>query len=64
MAQAGDGLGLTLQAFPQLGAPGQVGRQDLDGDRAPEARVLGAVHLAHTPGSDGAEDLVGAELRA
>ena len=36
-----------------------LGRQDLDGDFAPEARVARGVHLAHAAGADERDDLVG-----
>ncbi len=36
-------------------------RQDLDRDRAIEPRVLRLVDLAHSPGADWREDLVGTE---
>ncbi len=36
-------------------------RQDLDRNHTVEPRVLGLVHLAHSTGSYGSKDLVGAE---
>ena len=40
------------------------GRQDLDRDLAAQARVAGAVDLAHAARAEGGEDLVGPEAGA
>jgi len=61
MIQAADGLGLALEPFLEVGAGGGALGQDLDGDRAFQARVAGAVDLAHASGADLGLDLVGAE---
>ena len=42
---------LALEPGPRLLGDRQVRRQDLDGDLAIEARVAGAVDLAHAPGA-------------
>ena len=42
------------QAFPR----------NLDGHVAPQSRIVGAVHLAHSPGADGRENLVGTQFLA
>ena len=38
--------------------------RDLDGGVARQARVFGAIHLAHPPGADRADDLVDPKFRA
>ena len=38
-----------------------IGGQHLDGDVAAEPWIAGAIDLAHAPGANKAEDLVGAE---
>ena len=48
-----DRLRLALEPLAQLRRGGHVRRQDLDGDVAPQARVLRAVNLAHAPGARG-----------
>ena len=58
------GFRLLLEAAQAVRILREGGGQHLDRDLAPEARVLGAVHLAHSPGADLAEDFVGTELRA
>ena len=41
VVQRGDRAGLALEAFADVGIAGERGREDLDGDRAIEARVAG-----------------------
>ena len=38
--------------------------RDLDGDVAPQARIVGAIHFAHSAGADGREDFVRPEFVA
>ena len=61
MVQAGDDLGFALEAFPT----GRIGREvfgkRLDGYGAVQARIDGAIHLAHAAGGDEGLDLVGAK---
>ena len=64
VGERGEGARLALEARPALGIAGQAGRQHLDRDGAVETGVPGAVHLAHPPGADGAEDLVRPEPRS
>src|SRR4051794_15216585 len=54
MIQRGDCPGLTLKAFRKsfFGS--------LDGNGSIETRIAGFVHFAHTAGSDGVQNLVGA----
>ena len=63
VAQAREDAGLGAEALEAL-AVLCVRGQDLDGDGAVEARVAGAVHLAHASRSEGRNDLVRAEARA
>jgi hypothetical protein len=51
--------GLALEALAPVGLIGGIGRQDLDGDRAPDARVDRAIDLAHTAPTEERDDLVG-----
>ncbi len=62
--EGGDGAGLVLEAAPALGIGGRVLGEDLEGDVALETGVAGAVNLAHPPGPEGAQDLVGTETAA
>ena len=52
------GAGLVLEAVAARRVGGDARRQHLDRHRAPEARIAGAVHLAHPPGPQAPEDLV------
>ena len=61
MRQRGDGLRLALESGEAFGIGGDRSRQDLDRDVAIEARVAGAIHLAHTAGAERLQDLVAAE---
>ena len=63
-AQGGEGPGFALEPLPQLGISADVFGQDLDGDRAVEARVAGCVDFAHAPCTDGGLDFIGAEAGA
>ena len=58
MVQRRQRLRLALEAPQQLVGVGQLLGQDLDRYLALEARVPGAVDLAHPPGAEWAEDLV------
>src|SRR5262245_15164452 len=61
MIQRSQQLSFTTEAGESLGVAGDLGRQHLDRDVAPEARVSRAVDLAPAPRPEGREDLVGAE---
>jgi hypothetical protein len=56
-----DRLRFPLEAQPRLGGRGLRARQHLDRHRAIQARVAGLVDLAHSPGAQRREDLVGPE---
>src|SRR5262249_36607602 len=62
--QAGDGPGSAFEAVAQARVLGQVLGQDLDRDRAVEARVLRTVHLAHAASAETRQHFVRPELRA
>jgi hypothetical protein len=64
VTQAGNGLRFALEAGTAVGIGTGLGWKDLDGNRAVEAGVAGAVHLAHAAGADEGIDLVGTEARA
>ena len=63
IVEGGDGARLAFEARTQVGvgAASDVRRDDLEGDGATEAHVAGAIHLAHAPGSEVAEDFVRAD---
>ena len=52
---------LLLEARQPFRIRRELGRQDFDGDVAPEPRVFGEIHLAHTTRTELVEDLVGSE---
>ena len=60
--EGGNRLGLALEALAPQRVGGHVGRQHLDRHLAPQTRVLGQVHLAHTARTERLADGVGAEL--
>ena len=62
MVQGGGGARLAVEAVQQLGVRART--QDLDGHGPAQAGVARAVHLAHGPGSEAADHLVGADARA
>ena len=64
MVQRGGGLRLALEAGPVLLIVGDPLGQEFQRDLASEAGVLGRVHLAHPPGAEGSEELVGPQLAA
>ncbi len=47
MLQRGDGFGFPLHALFQFRVRRKMRGQNLDGNRALQPRVLGAIHLAH-----------------
>jgi hypothetical protein len=56
--------GLELEAAEPLGIGGQTRGEGLDGDLAAEPGITSAMHLAHAPRANQAEDLIGPEHRA
>ena len=61
MAQRRDRTGLPRKPRAEGRVAGQMPGQDLDRDHAVEARVAGAVDLAHPAGAQRREDFVGTE---
>src|SRR2546425_10336726 len=59
-----DRFGLPLQALLQRRIGGKAGKQNLDGNRAVEPRVVGAIDFAHAAGAERSSDLVRAEIFA
>ena len=59
-----DRFGLPLQALLQSRIGGKAGKQNLDGNRAVEPRVVGAIDFAHAAGAERSSDLVRAEFVA
>src|SRR5579864_1099920 len=64
MAQLGDGTSLAPEALQSVGTLGEMRGKNLDGDRAIEAGIGGAIDFAHTAGSDLRDDFVRAEFGA
>jgi hypothetical protein len=63
MVQRGRGSRFLLEALQPITVARERRRQNLDGDVAVEARIAGAIHLAHSAGADGVEDLIGSDAR-
>jgi len=61
VAERGEEACLTLETSEAVRVAGEAIGQDLDGDVAAQARVACAIHLAHFPGADSAEELVGSQ---
>ena len=53
-----------LEAAQALGVGGEGGGQNLDGDVASEARIAGAIDLAHAACADERDDFVGTDVYA
>ena len=64
MLQARQGDGFTLETSGAFGIPGDLGRENLDGDLAAEMRVPGPEHLTHAPFADLGQDLIVGEFLA
>jgi len=63
MRERGDGLRLTLETRAPIRIARKPDGQDLDGDITLQSRIARAIHLAHTTGADGRDDLVGTDAR-
>ena len=59
MIERRDRARLALEPVAHLGVVGEMRREDLHRDVAPEPRVLRPVDLAHAAGTERADDLVG-----
>ena len=64
MRERRDSLGFALEAGERRGVGGEVVGQHLDRHVPTQARVAGAVDLAHSTCPEQGEDLVGAEPAA
>ena len=62
MIERGEEAGFAREARPALGVSGEVGRQDLDRDVAPELAVARAIDLTHAASTERRDDRVRAEL--
>lgn len=58
MIESGQGLRLATEALETLGVGGQLGRQHLESDFAPQLGVDGAENLAHPAGAELFDDLI------
>ena len=58
VGQAAGRLGLPPEPGQEVGIPGQVRAQQLDGHRAPQPSVVAAVYLGHPTATDELADLV------
>ena len=63
MVQRGEHF-LALEPREAIGVTRHRGRQDLDGDRALQVRVGGAIHLSHSAGTNLGGDLIGTDAGA
>jgi hypothetical protein len=61
MIQRGERAGFALEALQALRVAGDVVGQYLEGDVASELRVVGAIDLAHAPGTERGKDFVGTQ---
>ena len=64
VVEGGQDLRLPLEAGEPVGVGGEGRGEELQRDVAPEPRVGRAPHLAHAPGAEGGEDLVGSQSTA
>ena len=64
VAQCRHGARFLFEAAEPLGVRTKSSGQDLDGDVAAEARIVGSIHLTHAAGAEQRHDFVGAEARA
>ena len=62
MVERRDRARLAVEPMEAVGVVRRRVGEQLQGDLAPQARVAGAVDLAHAALSERSEDLVGAEL--
>ena len=64
MVEGAGGPRLQLESAQPVGVGGDVLRQHLDRDVAPEPGVARAIDLAHPSRPEGGDDLVGADAGA
>ena len=58
MVERGDSLGLALEPGLELGIPGQVRAQQLDGHRASQPGIDAAEHIRHAASADQLTQLI------
>ena len=61
--QRRNSAGFALEALPGIKIGGKMRRQDLDRDGAIQARVPGAIHLAHAASAQRRLNFIGPEFR-
>ena len=61
MVERGHGAGFTPESRQALRIGGDLGRQHLERDIAAEPRIVRAIDVAHPAGTEGRQDLVGAD---
>ena len=61
MVERGDGAGFLFETGAAAGVVRDIGGQDLDGDVAAQARIAGAVDLAHGARAQAGDDFIGSE---
>ena len=61
MVQRGSGLRFLLEASKPFRVIGNMRRKDLQRDIPIQARIAGAIHLAHTARADGCDNFVRTE---
>ena len=61
MIERGEHFGFTLESRESFVIQGDGGRQDLDGDVAPEPRIAGAIDLAHASRAELRDHFIRAE---
>src|SRR5262249_7461421 len=61
MIQAGDGLGLALEALLASWIGGEMSGENLDGYGALKTRVPGSIHLTHSARSKRSNNLIGSK---
>src|ERR1700726_2213422 len=52
MIQSRRSTSLPAEAFERLRVSGNIFRQELEGDKATELRILGLIHNAHSPATE------------
>ena len=62
--ERGNRAGLALEPRERVGIAGKIRRDRLHRDVAAQARIAGAIHLAHPARAQQRDDLIGTERRA
>jgi hypothetical protein len=64
MIERREHLRLALEAREPVRVGGKCRWQDLERDRTVQLGVTGLIHLAHSTGANGSDDVIGAETGA